>query len=122
MDAYVLSPIGIVFDVACFFAVWGDDGSWGPSVGCGFGLFNGSVVVSVPIDNVEWSRSVTSGGVFQDVLSGCRKVPVVGRCLWIQWEGAGSVRSNRWCTGLMDSDGKRWGREMRRRGGRRRSR
>ena len=59
-DAYILCPIGVIFDVAGFFAVWGDDGSWGPSIGCGFGLFNGGVVVSVPIDNIERCRSVTS--------------------------------------------------------------
>ena len=82
-NAYVLCPIGVVFDVTSFFAVWGDDRSWGPSVGCGFRLFNGSVVVGVPIDNVERCGSVTSGGVFLDVPSGCRKVPVVGGCLRI---------------------------------------
>ena len=32
MDAYILSPIGVVFDVAGFFAMWGGDGSWGPSI------------------------------------------------------------------------------------------
>ena len=42
-DAYCLSPIGIVFDVAGLFAVWSDNRSWGPSIGCGFGLFNGGV-------------------------------------------------------------------------------
>ena len=110
-DAYVLSPIGVVFDVTGFFAVWGDNGSRGPSVGCGFGLFNSSVVVSVPVDNIKRHRSVTSRGVLLEVPNGCRKVPVVGRSSWIRRKGAGSVRGNRWCTGLMDSDGEWWGRE-----------
>ena len=77
-DAYVLCPIGVVFDVAGFFAVWSDDRSWGPSIRCGFGLFNGGVVVGVPIGDVEWSGSVTSRGVLLEVPSGCRKVPVIG--------------------------------------------
>ena len=119
--AYVLCPIGVVFDVAGFFAVWSNDGSWGPSVGCSFGLFNSGVVVAVPVGDVEWSRSVTSGEVFFDLPSGRRKVPVVGRSSWVRRKGAGSVRGNRRCTGLTDSDGKRRGRETRRRGGRRRS-
>ena len=76
-DAYVLSPIGVVFDVAGFFAVRSDDGSWGLSIGCGFGLFNSGVIVGVPIGDVEWSGSVTSGGVFFDLPSGRGKVPVV---------------------------------------------
>ena len=117
-DAYVLCPVGVVFDVAGFFAVWGDDGSWGPSVGCGFGLFNGSVVVAVPIGNIERCGSVTSRWVFLDVH---RKVPVIGRSAMVQRKGASSVCGNRWCTGLTNSDGKRRGREMQRRGGRRRS-
>ena len=77
-DAYVLCPIGVVFDVAGFFAVWSDDRSWGPSIRCGFGLFNGGVVVGVPIGDVEWSGSVTSRGVLLEVPSGRRKVPVIG--------------------------------------------
>ena len=60
MDAYILSPVGIIFDVTGFFTVWGDDGSWGPSVRCGFRLFNGGVVVGVPVDNIERCGSVTS--------------------------------------------------------------
>ena len=119
--AYVLCPVGVVFDVAGFFAVWSDDGSWGPSVGCGFGLFNSGVVVGVPVGDVEWSGSVTSGGVFFDLPSGRRKVPVVGGSSWVRRKGAGSVRGNGRCTGLTNSDGKRRGRETRRRGGRRRS-
>ena len=118
-NAYVLSPIGVVFDVAGFFTVWGDDGSRGPSVRCGFGLFNGGVVVGVPVGDVEWSGSVTSGWVLLEVPSGRRKVPVIGGSSWVRRKGAGSVRGNRRCTGLMDSDGKRRGRETRRRGGRR---
>ena len=82
-DAYVLCPIGVVFDVAGFFAVWSDDRGWGPNVGCGFGLFNGGVVVGVPICDVEWRGSVTSGRVLLDVPSGRRKVPVVGRSSWV---------------------------------------
>ena len=109
--AYVLCPIGIVFDVASLLAVWGDDGSWGLSVGCSFGLFNGGVVVGVPVDNVKRCGSVTSRWVFLDVLSGRRKVPVVGWCLRIRGKGAGSVHGNRWCTGLTDSDRKWRGRE-----------
>ena len=65
-------------NVASLFAVWGDDGSWGLSIRGGFRLFNGSVIVSVPIDNVKRCRSVTSRGVFRDVPSGCKKVPVIG--------------------------------------------
>ena len=64
MKAYVLCPISVVFNVTGFFAVWGDDGSWGPSVRCGFRLFNGGVVVGVSVDNVERSGSVTSRGMF----------------------------------------------------------
>ena len=62
-DAYVLSPIGVVFDVTGLLTAWGDDGS-GLSIGCGFRLFNSSVVIGVPIDNEERCRSVTSRGVF----------------------------------------------------------
>ena len=108
-NAYVLCPIGVVFDVAGFFAVWGDDGSWGPSVGCGFGLFNGGVIVGVPIGDIEWSGSVTSGWVFFDLPSGRGKVPVVGGSSWVRRKGAGSVRGNRRCTGLTNSDRKRRG-------------
>ena len=43
--AYVLCPIGIIFNVTSLLTVWGDDGSWGSSIGCGFGLFNGGVIV-----------------------------------------------------------------------------
>ena len=111
--AYVLCPISVIFDVAGLLAVWGDDRSWGPSVRCSFGLFNGGVVVGVPVDNVKRCGSVTSGWVFLDVPSGHRKVPVVGWCLRIRGKGAGSVRGNRWCTGLMDSDRKWWDQEMR---------
>ena len=78
-NVYILSPIGVVFNVTGFFAVWSGDRSWGPSVRGSFGLFNGSVIIGVPIDNVKRRRSVTSRGVFLDVPSGCGKVPVVCR-------------------------------------------
>ena len=81
--AYVLCPISVVFDVAGFFAVWGDDRSWGPSVGCGFRLFNGGVVIGVPIGDVEWSRSVTSRWMLLKKPSGRGKVPVVGGSSWV---------------------------------------
>ena len=103
-DAYCLSPISVVFDVAGLFAVWSGDGSWGPSIGCSFGLFNNGVVVGVPIDNVEWCRSVTSRGVFLNVPSGRRKVPAVCRSALVQGNGAGSVHGDRWYSVLTNSD------------------
>ena len=78
-NAYALSPIGVIFNVAGLLTVRSDDRSWGPSVGCGFRLFNSSVVVGVPIDNVERCGSVTSGWMFLDVPSRRRKVPVICR-------------------------------------------
>ena len=60
MYTYCLSPISVIFNVASFFRVWGDDRSRGPSVRCGFGLFYGGVVVGCPIDYVQRHRSVTS--------------------------------------------------------------
>ena len=82
-DAYVLCPISIVFDVAGFFAVWGDDGSGSPSVRGSFRLFYCGVIIGVPVDDVERCGSVTSGWVFLDVPSGLRKVSVVCRGLRI---------------------------------------
>ena len=58
-DAYVLSPIGVVFDVAGLLTAWGDDGS-GLSIGCGFRLFNSGVVVRGPVGDLERCGSVTS--------------------------------------------------------------